>query len=113
MTVSPQQIARLKSWKPGQSGNPLGRRLENNPARQLARQHGPEAIEKLVELMRHSRDEKVQCVAAMALLDRGYGKPKPVVEDENLQVVRLSEEERVAMLQELANRMGYKFEKGE
>jgi hypothetical protein len=45
----------------------------------LARVHGPEAVEKLVELMR-TGPEKVRLAAARELLDRGYGKPTQAVE---------------------------------
>jgi hypothetical protein len=58
----------------GVSGNPGGRSRELEKVRRAARAHGPEAIETLVELMR-SGPPKVRCVAAMALLDRGFGKP--------------------------------------
>lgn len=46
--------------------------------RKLARKHGPEAIKKLVELMRGENDG-VAVKAATALLDRGYGKPAQAV----------------------------------
>ena len=35
-----------------------------------------EAIDTLVELMRHGKDKRVRGTAAQALLDRGWGKPK-------------------------------------
>ena len=35
-----------------------------------------EAIETLVHLMRHGRDERVRGTAAQALLHRGWGKPE-------------------------------------
>lgn len=70
-------------WKPGQSGNPRGRvagrppKWFNQPrvVRDLAREHTKEAIETLVQAMRTSKDMKVRCAAAVALLDRGWGKP--------------------------------------
>jgi hypothetical protein len=40
----------------------------------LARQHGPAAIAKLVEIM-GSADRSAAAVAAKALLDRGFGQP--------------------------------------
>jgi len=40
----------------------------------LARDHGAQAIERLVALM-HSKNESVAVRAAEALLDRGYGRP--------------------------------------
>lgn len=63
-----------KPWAPGQSGNPGGRPKVAAELKELARQHGPEAIQKLVDLMRAADKQEVQARAAEALLDRGYGK---------------------------------------
>ena len=41
---------------------------------ELARSYTVEAIETLVDLMRHGKDERVRGTAAQALLDRGWGK---------------------------------------
>jgi hypothetical protein len=62
------------AWRPGQSGNPGGRPKVSAEIRNLAREHGPKAIERLVALM-HSQNESVAVRAAEALLDRGYGRP--------------------------------------
>jgi hypothetical protein len=58
----------------GQSGNPGGRPKVMPEIRELARNHGPEAIKRLVALM-HSKNQSVAVRAAEALLDRGYGRP--------------------------------------
>jgi hypothetical protein len=42
--------------------------------RNLASEHGPQAIARLVALM-HSKNESVAVRAAEALMDRGYGRP--------------------------------------
>ena len=42
----------------------------------MARSYTIEAIDTLVELMRHGKDVRVRGTAAQALLDRGWGKPK-------------------------------------
>lgn len=65
-------------WKPGQSGNPAGRvkgkRLfDIAPA---ARQFGPEALQTLVDCL---KDDRWKVPAAIALLDRGYGKPTQTI----------------------------------
>jgi hypothetical protein len=52
--------------------------------RNLARDHGAKAIERLVALM-DSKNESVAVRAAEALLDRGYGRP--------VQGMELSEQE--------------------
>ena len=48
--------------------------------KEVARQYGTEAVEKLAELMRSNDNPQVQRAAAEALLDRGYGKPSQAVE---------------------------------
>ena len=60
----------------GQSGNPGGRPKDEVRVAELARSYTSEAIETLVHLMRHGKDERVRGTAAQVLLDRGWGKPK-------------------------------------
>ena len=62
------------AWKPGQSGNPGGRPKVVAEIRELARQHGYDAIRRLVDLM-GSKNENVAVRACEALLDRAYGRP--------------------------------------
>jgi hypothetical protein len=63
----------------GQSGNPTGRPKVDQEVRELAREHGPAAITKLVELM-EGEDKRLALSAAQALLDRGFGKPMQPLE---------------------------------
>ena len=60
----------------GQSGNPGGRPKDEHRVAEMARSYTAEAIETLVDLMRHGKDERVRGTAAQALLDRGWGKAK-------------------------------------
>lgn len=69
----------MAKFQKGQSGNPGGRPKESDEVKELARQHGPEAIEKLVAWLR-SDNPKASVSAANALLDRGYGKPLQAIE---------------------------------
>lgn len=62
-------------WSKGQSGNPNGKSGLYQQCQKLAREHSPQAIEKLVELM-NCDDPRVQTVAANSILDRAWGKPK-------------------------------------
>lgn len=99
----------MQPWKPGQSGNPAGKNKAVWRITDLAREKGPEAIAKLVDLMRNSPDERIQYMAAVHLLDRGFGKPKePRADDENKPV--FTHEEKIEMLQEIARRHGYNLE---
>lgn len=66
------------AFKPGQSGNPSGRPKVDFEVRQLAREYGREAIEKLVAIMRGDNAALAKA-ASEALLDRGYGKPVQAV----------------------------------
>ncbi len=79
-------------FQKGQSGNPGGRPKEFNEIKDLARQHSRAAVERLVEWMA-SDNPKASVSAAMALLDRGYGKPVQQVSGEDggpLQLVVVS-----------------------
>lgn len=69
-------------WEPGQSGNPKGR-PPGTRARDLARAHTDEAIETLVGAL---KDKRTCVPAAIALLERGWGKPKEQVEQVNFNV---------------------------
>ena len=60
----------------GQSGNTGGWPKDEARVAELARSYTSEAIETLVHLMRHGRDEWVRGTAAQALLHRGWGKPE-------------------------------------
>ena len=60
----------------GHSGNPGGRPKDEYRVAELARSYTVEAVETLVDLMRHSRDDRVRGTASQALLDRGWGKVK-------------------------------------
>jgi len=60
----------------GHSGNAGGRPKDEHRVSELARSYTVEAIETLVDLMRHGKNERVRGTAAQALLDRGWGKAK-------------------------------------
>ena len=70
-----RQLANLRPWPKGTSGNPSGQSGAYGEAVRLARQAAPAAIRRLVELM-GSPDERVAAVACNAILDRALGKPK-------------------------------------
>ncbi len=67
------------AFKKGESGNPGGRPKEEREVLDLARQHSPEAIMRLVEWMQ-SEHPKASPAACIAILDRAYGKPKQAVD---------------------------------
>jgi hypothetical protein len=60
----------------GQSGNPAGRRKDADIST-MAREFTTEALEALVAAL---RSPKERVPAAVALLDRGWGKPKITIE---------------------------------
>lgn len=67
-------------FKPGQSGNPNGRPKKAQQIVEKAQDNADKALTALLELM-SSTDERVKLQAAMAILDRGLGKPKQTIED--------------------------------
>jgi len=78
LTPAVTKTVRPTAWKPGQSGNPGGRR---DPRRisltEMCRAHTKDAVEALVASL---TDPKVRVPAACALLDRGWGRPKQHIE---------------------------------
>ena len=71
--LSPALAANIR--KRGQSGNPSGQSGLYGETMMLARQAAPDAMRRLIELMR-SEDERVASVACNAVLERAFGKPK-------------------------------------
>lgn len=65
-------------FKPGQSGNPKGRPVGSHlfDIGKIAREHAPAAIQTLVDCL---RDDRHKVAAAIALLDRGFGKPAHMI----------------------------------
>ena len=67
-------------FQPGQSGNPGGRPKEVGEVRALARQYTAKAIKTLAAIMAdESARGSERVAAAVALLDRGFGKPAQAV----------------------------------
>ena len=66
-------------FKAGHSGNPGGRPKDEFKLAELARSYTAEAVETLVDLMRHSNDDRVRGSAAQALQDRCWGKAREKV----------------------------------
>ena len=60
-------------FQPGKSGNPGGRPKAAHSIQELARKHAPEAIQTLADIAKKGTGARVS--AAIALLDRAYGKP--------------------------------------
>ena len=68
------------TWKPGQSGNPGGRR-DTKELRELARTYTEDAIRTVAELMlSDSTPPNVRIQAADLLLNRGWGRPVQAIE---------------------------------
>ena len=65
----------------GRSGNPGGRPAVISKVQELARQHMPAAINRLVAIMNDPKaSASAQVAAASAIIDRGYGKPLQSIE---------------------------------
>lgn len=62
-------------FQKGQSGNPGGKPKELKGIQELARKHAPDAIAALVKVARGGKSESARVGAAVALLDRGFGRP--------------------------------------
>jgi len=70
-------------FQKGKSGNPGGRSKEDFRIRDLARERCPEALDVLREIYRDQKAPKAARVsAAVAMLDRGLGKPVQAITGE-------------------------------
>ena len=72
----------LRPFRPGQSGNPTGHSGRYGEVVKLTRRNAVDAVQVLVEIM-NDRTEDTRCriVAATAVLDRAFGKPKEMDRD--------------------------------
>ena len=74
-----------KPFEKGQSGNPGGRPKDAFKIAEYARQFSTEAIDKIVAVMRDpNADVRAVIAAAVAILDRGIGKPMQPTEQQLL-----------------------------
>lgn len=67
----------------GKSGNPGGRpkkKPEEYDLKAACKLKAPEALEELYRLMKESKDENIRKAAAIAIMERGYGKPRQEME---------------------------------
>jgi hypothetical protein len=104
--VLPPALAR-NVWKPGQSGNPSGHSGAYGAAVRLAQQAAPYAMHRRIALM-DSEDERVAAVACNSILDRAFGKPGLVKEENDsleTRIANMTREARWARMRELLEPM--------
>jgi hypothetical protein len=90
-------------FAPGQSGNITGRPKSISPVVALAREHTAAAIQTLAEIACKGKNENARITAAVALLDRAYGRPAQSVEMD-LKLTKNLEQMTLQELQELRER---------
>jgi hypothetical protein len=89
------------TFKPGQSGNPGGRPKELKQIQSLARVRSVTALEVLTQIATDaSASASARVAAAIAILDRGWGKPAQAVQSTitPVDINSLSDEELVAII---------------
>ena len=64
----------MKPWKPGQSGNPGGRKPIPEEVKEALQAATPAAVATLVEIMTQGKSEDTRVKAANIILERVYGK---------------------------------------
>lgn len=70
----PENRATQGRFQKGKSGNPGGRPKEIAELKTLAREHTPEVIKTLGELVKTADSDAARVAACKELLDRGWGK---------------------------------------
>lgn len=96
-------------FKPGQSGNPKGRKpVGEEPAvrrkiladvKQLAKEASEDAINTLVAIMKDkAAPPAARASAANAILDRGWGKPQQIIEATVNHFERMTDEQLEAFI---------------
>ncbi len=78
-----RQLAGLKPFPKGVSGNPSGRPKKNRDLERTAESYVDDAVKVLAEALK-DKDAKTRIMAANSLLDRARGKPKQAVEVERI-----------------------------
>lgn len=80
-TTRPAENSKLaprgKPFQPGKTGNPGGRPKKTEEERtleQMCRDKTPDALGVLIQIMEAGEQERNRMTAAMAIIERGYGK---------------------------------------
>jgi len=80
-TTRPAENSKLaprgKPFQPGKTGNPGGRPKKTDEERtleQMCRGKTPDALGVLIQIMESGEQERNRITAAMAIIERGYGK---------------------------------------
>lgn len=80
-TTRPAENSKLaprgKPFQPGKTGNPGGRPKKTEEERtleQMCRDKTPDALGVLIKIMEAGEQERNRMTAAMAIIERGYGK---------------------------------------
>ena len=76
-------------WKPGQSGNPSGKRKTPNEVRDMLKDALEDAVKTLIELSQHAEKDSVRYQAAQDLVDRVLGKPTQPLDIDQTNAVKV------------------------
>lgn len=92
----------MAKFQPGQSGNPGGRPKGAGDIREVARRFGEEALATLVDVATNAEaPAAARVTAAMALLDRGFGKPLAQVQVHKSPLEDLSADQLAILIEAL------------
>lgn len=97
--ASVKKTNRPTAWKPGQSGNPAGRKpitMEEREFREACKALAPQVLATFTHLMENGEKESTRLAAAQFLAERSFGKAVQPTENKNITVTSsdLTEEEQ-------------------
>lgn len=107
--VSERPVSPHRTWYQGMpSPNPGGRPKQVAHLQELAREHTPAALAKIVALMNDEKTSRLtQLACARELLDRAYGKPMQSIAVESPEDEVLNEMQRPGYLIDTARRLAF------
>lgn len=74
------EACKARGFQKGRSGNPKGRPPINRDIQEMCKELTPELVANLFDIAMNGRNDSARTQASVALIDRGWGRPKQSVD---------------------------------